>query len=241
MTRRIGNEEAPVWIAVNGRRIATLSCSPHDLEALAAGHLIGEGWIDEAAQIHALHVVDGPGGARGVEVNADADRVAEAAAVRRHQAGHGCGARHLLDCEPGGLRGVIRDPDLPATPEAGGGDDRLPLLFRALFAAADDAADGGVHAAALIDDASLAHISIDIARHCAVDRAIGLAVRAGEDPARYAMILTARVSGAIALKCARSGIRRIASRSIATSLAHEIAAAAGVDVIERGARARGGA
>lgn len=224
-------DEAPVRIVINGTHHIMLSCAPHARDALAAGYLLGEGWIDAMDDVLALTLADGPGGARGVEVRLDGDRVTAALALRRHRTEHGCGLRHVLDCEEPVLLPVVQ----PATPAD------LPLLFRALFAAADEASpEGGVHAAAISDGRDLLHIAVDVARHCAVDRALGLALLDGTALSSHGMVLTSRVSGAIALKCATAGVGWVASRSVATPLAREIAVASGVQLFERAAR-RGGA
>ena len=93
-----------------------------------------------------------------------------------------------------------------------------------------------MHAAALSDGVALLHTAYDVARHSAVDRAIGLGVKADAGLHELGLVLTARVSGAIALKCGRAGIGWVASRSVATTLAHEIADAYGITVIERAPR-----
>jgi FdhD protein len=217
--------ETNVWIAINGVRRITLACSPHELEALVVGHLFAEGWIEAMDDVHAITVAAGPGAAAGVEVTIAAERAGAALLQREHRTTHGCGLRHVIDCEA--ARAAPRTvPDLAAA-----------VLFRDLFAAADRASPtGGVHAAALSDGGGLLHVATDVARHSAVDRAIGKAVQSGADLSRLGLVLTARVSGAIAMKCAHAGVAWTASRSIATSLAREIADATGVVILERAAQ-----
>lgn len=218
--------EAPFWIAVNGQRRAVLTCLPASPAALALGYLIGEGWIDVPTDVHSLNVVAGPGGCSGVEILADGERIKRAEALRRHQIEHGCGLRHFLDCAPMPVR-------RPAPRAATG----LTDAFRSLFAASSAASPaGGVHAAALTDGSTLHYCAIDVARHCAVDRAIGLACLAGDEPGRYGLVLTSRVSGAIALKAVRAGVSWVASRSLATALAGEIGAAGNLPIHENAAR-----
>jgi FdhD protein len=217
--------EAPVWLAINGVRRIMLVCSPLRLDALAAGHLLAEAWVEHIGEIASLREVTGPGGAHGVEVEIPDERVAAAESLRRHRVEHGCGVRHILDCDPS-VRGVRDEPPPPD----------LTAAFRALFAAADAAAAGGVHAAAFCGaDGSLGSASVDVARHCAVDRAIG---QAGLEAAatRHGLVVTSRISGAIALKAVHAGVPYVASRSIATPLAREIAAAGGVRLLEHAAR-----
>jgi FdhD protein len=224
--------EAPVWISLNGRRRIVLTCAPAAPEALAVGHLLAEGWIDRAADIRSLRAVAGPGGCHGVEAELDPLRVELLEALRRHQTEHGCGLRHVLDCVPAAERA--------RTPAAAGPARAAPDLagpFRALFAVADEASPaGGVHAAALCDGSALKHAAVDVARHCAVDRALGLAALAGEAFGEHGLIVTARVSGSMALKAARAGVSWVASRSFATPLARELAAAFDVAVHEQAVR-----
>lgn len=220
--------EAPIWIAINGTRRIVLSCSPHEIDVLALGHLAAEGWIRTAADVLALQVRDGPAGARGVDVRLAAAPAAAALALLAHRTEHGCGLRHFLDCEPAGSVATAERAPPPADP--------VPLL-RALFAAAAAAAPGGgVHTAALSDGAALCHTATDVARHCAVDRVVGLALRAGDDVSRFGLVLSSRVSGAIALKLVHTGIGWLASRSIATSLARELASAHRIALLQRAAR-----
>jgi FdhD protein len=221
----VRHDEQPIWIALNGVRRIVLSCSPGDVAALVLGHLLAEGWIRSTADVHSFSVdEDAAEGRIGVSVQVDPDQLDAVELVRRHQTLHGCGLRHALDCDPFGL--------LPVTQTA------LPIdavsLLRSLFAAADEhAPDGGMHAAALTDGSRLSALSIDVARHCAVDRAIGHGLAAQDDLSALGLVCTARISGAMALKAVRARLGWIASRSIATSLAREIADTYGLLLIER--------
>jgi FdhD protein len=227
-------DESPVWISINGTRAALLVCSPSGIDALAVGHLIASGWIRSTAEILSVRTVPGPGGAMGVAIDVSEAAAEAARSARDHTLSHGCGPRHVLDCADG--RASIPQHTDMATPPAD-----LSAGFRALFAAADDASPtGGVHAAALTDGSALLHTAVDVARHCAVDRVIGRAALAGDDVARLGLVSTSRVSGAIALKAVHAGIAWVASRSVATPLAREIAAAALMPLVEQAARSRRG-
>lgn len=219
--------EAPFWIEVNGRRLAVWSCSPGHPDALALGWLLAEGYLEPGDRLPALAVVESDA-ATGVRIDLPAGRVARADAERAHRHAHGCGLAHFSRCEPGRLRAPRRAPLPP--------DADFPALFQALFSADDGRRDpGGTHAAALSDGTALRHRVEEVGRHNAVDKTIGRALLAGDDLARYGLVLTARVSGEIALKAARAGIGWIASRSVPTTLALEIAGAAGVPVLARAA------
>jgi len=216
-------DEQPISIALNGVRRIVLSCSPHEIDTLALGHLVAEGWIRDAAEIRALEVT----GPFVVSAELDDARVAAMDALRRHQTLHGCGLRHALDCDTTALAPV---PPTPAPAEP------APLL-RALFAAVDERAPhGGMHGMALSDGTTLLAVAIDVARHCAVDRVIGAGLRQRHDLAGLGFVSTARISGAIALKVARARLGWIVSRSVATSLARDVATAAGMHLLERAGR-----
>jgi FdhD protein len=226
--------EAPVWISVNGERRMGLTCTPTAVEALAVGHLLAEGWIRSLEDVQSLTTVDGPGGARGVAAVIPADLCAAANALRRHQMTHGCGVRHFLDCETLRPRHTADETALELDETA----LELGASFRALFGAADAASPtGGVHAVALCSaDGGLRYTSVDVARHCAVDRVLGLSLLAGDNPASYGLLLTSRVSGMIALKAVRAGVAWLASRSLGTPLARELAGAEGMPLLEQAAR-----
>lgn len=221
--------EASVWIGINGVRRGVLACSPHRLDALAIGHLAGEGCIRGIHDVIGVEPVEGPGGARGVNVVID-DALARAAeSLRRHRIEFGCGLRHELDCAPESLRvrrraGVRADADLSES-------------FRTLFGAAERASpSGGLHACALLHDAEIRFLDTDVARHSAVDRVLGLALQGGAELRELGLLLSARLSAAMALKAAVAGVGWIASRSVATSLAAEIVAAAQLPLVQRAVR-----
>jgi FdhD protein len=225
----VGPAETSVWIGINGVRHRFVSCSPHRLDAVAIGQLAGDGCIRSMHDVIGIEPVDGPGRAHGVNVAIDAALAAQAEALHVHRREHGCHLRHELDCAPARLRAHERDTDPP--------DLDLADAFRALFAAAEAASpSGGLHACALLRENRIEYIDTDVARHSAVDRVIGLAVQDAADLRAYGLLLSARLSGAMALKAAVAGLGWIASRSIATSLAAEIAHAARMPVLQRAAR-----
>ncbi|NJD11297.1 MAG: hypothetical protein FIB01_12975 [Gemmatimonadetes bacterium] len=221
--------EVPIWLEVNGRHRRCWSASPHDLETLVLGHLLTAGYLDLAGQLEALELCAGPPGCLGARARVPEPNLVRALQVRQHMRAHGCGVRHFVLCEPQALR----RPRLLAPPPA----ETLRPLFRALFAATDAAwPEGGMHAAALWDGVRLLAPGFDVGRHNAVDRAVGAAARAVE-LARTGLVLSARVSGAMALQAARAGVGFIASRSVPTTLAAELCTAADLPVRARAGRA----
>ena len=110
----------------------------------------------------------------------------------------------------------------------------MRALFKALFALGERYKDtGGIHAAALTDGASLLYHAEDIGRHNAVDKAIGAALYDGRHPHDLILLVTGRISGELAFKAARARIAIVATPSVPSTLAVDIARASGMLLIGR--------
>jgi FdhD protein len=225
-TRPDAADEAPFWLEVNGRRAGAATCTPERLEALAAGWLLTHGFIERAEDMAWLEPVAAAEGSFGLRVSVDPARAHEAMRHIERCRDSGAGPLYFVQHASDLLRGRARLLPLPPP-------DRLAELFRALFAAGREPDE--VHAAAVTDGAELKHRVEDVSRHSAVNKAIGAALLAGEDLARLGLVVSARVSGEIALRAARSGIAWVASRSIPTTLALRVAAAAALPIVARAA------
>ncbi|HUE76638.1 MAG TPA: formate dehydrogenase accessory sulfurtransferase FdhD [Longimicrobiales bacterium] len=218
--------EQAVRLRVNGLGVATWTCTPISLEALATGRLLYDGFIAGTDHILALRTLPGEGPVLGVDAEVPPDRMAAALADAEHRAEHGCGPRFLIDCRPE----LIRRVPAPAPPSA----DAFPGLFRQLYERSGSyRSTGGLHSAGLSDSATVSRLHEEVGRHNAVDKAIGEAVLDGGDRSALGLITTARISGDIAAKAARAGLPWIASRSVPTTLAVEIAALAGISIVAR--------
>lgn len=220
--------EAPLRLRVNGELVAVWTCSPIRLEALGAGRLAAMGYLPGADDLEELRIDSADPHGHTIDARVSAAGVAAAAAEREHRRDHGCGIRFLIDCRPD-LLPTRRDARPPAT-------DIFPELFRQLFEeSATRRTTGGHHTVALSDGSRLLHVHEEVGRHNGVDKAIGGALLAGDDPTRLGLVTTARISAEIAEKAARAGLAWIASRSVPTTMAVEIAGAAGMAVIARAA------
>lgn len=218
-------EEQVVSIQVNGQLVSIATCTPEKLEAFAVGRLVGEGYINTRADILDLRV-NPRQNCTVIEVELSLPAAQAGEGERRHRTQHGCGLLYFLDCAPETLkREWSADPPPLET---------FPELYRLLFEAGDAHREtGGMHSAALTGSGRLMHHADDVGRHNAVDKVIGAALLAGDDPDAYGLLLTSRISGEIALKCARAGVRWIASRSIPTTLALRVASSASLPLIGR--------
>jgi FdhD protein len=107
-------------------------------------------------------------------------------------------------------------------------------LFKELFARGTRYQEtGGIHAAALTDGERLLAHAEDIGRHNAVDKVIGTMLLEQRSPAGLVLLVTGRISGELAFKAARAGIALIATPSVPSTIAVDIARAAGMALVGR--------
>ncbi|HEU5170351.1 MAG TPA: formate dehydrogenase accessory sulfurtransferase FdhD [Gemmatimonadales bacterium] len=224
MAEHAAVEEAPVWLEVNGEPAVTWMCTPDLLEELAVGWLHGEGYIDGVADVTLRPCATD----LGFWAEVPADRVRAVRDERRRPVlASGCGA----------VATYLADPaTLAAAPPRGSapGQETLRGLFKALFARGSRYRDtGGIHAAALADGTELIAHAEDIGRHNAVDKSIGGALIAGHPPAGLGLLVTGRISAELAFKAARAGIAWVATPSVPSTLAVEIARRSGIALVGR--------
>ena len=67
----------------------------------------------------------------------------------------------------------------------------------------------------------------------AVDKVFGAALQAGRSPADLILLVTGRISGELAFKAARAGVAAVATPSVPSTIAVDIARAAGILLIGR--------
>jgi FdhD protein len=232
--------EEPLEIRVGGRGIAVTMRTPgHDRE-LAAGFLLTEGAVREAADLLDVYACrELPLGQEGNVVEAVLSREAAARFDPERM------TRHVFTASSCGLCGK-------ATIEALAG--AWPVLRGAaaageagMFARAEIAtwpeklraaqpgfgATGGLHAAARFSAAGkLVAVREDVGRHNALDKLIGAAVWAGEVPlAGGAVLVSGRLSFELVQKCWAAGVPLLAGIGAPSSLAVETAQAAGMTLV----------
>jgi FdhD protein len=239
-------EEVPVWLQVNGRPVVNWMCTPDLLEELAIGWLHGEGYIDSIEQVHLRPCATD----LGFWAEVPEDRVAAVQAEGRQPVlASGCGAVSTFLADP---------TTIEARPARGlpPGTEQLRGLFKVLFAKGERYKDtGGIHAAALTDlswssgqdalppgqDAAttetflsrlIAHAE-DIGRHNAVDKVLGVALLARRPVHGLGLLVTGRISAELAFKAARAGLAYVATPSVPSTLAVEIARRSGMVLVGR--------
>lgn len=224
--------EAPVRLLANDVAIGTWTASPQGLAALGAGRLMSLGYVRGPGDILDTKVTppeETDDGIWRIDVTIPDERVAVGIEERDHRAWNGCGLRHLLDCR----RDLLPERnDVLPVPDPG----VFPELFRELFEHSPSRkTTGGHHTVALTDGEILIHLYEVIGRHNGVDKSIGGALLAADTLRGLGLMTTARISGQIAEKAARAGVAWVASRSVPTTLAVEMAGAAGMPLIARAA------
>ena len=214
-----------MWLELNGAPAVTWMCTPEKLDDLVAGWLFGEGYIDRAGDLLRMRPCASELGF-WVEVPAEKYESVERAERRRVLAS-GCGS---VTTVLGSLSAVPRRVSHVVLPELA----QMRALFKAMFARGERYNEtGGVHAAALTDGERLLFHAEDIGRHNAVDKVMGAAVFAGRDPAGLTLIVTGRISGELAYKAARAKVATVATPSVPSTIAVDIARAAGMVLVGR--------
>ena len=146
---------------------------------------------------------------------------------RRRVLASGCGAVTTI---LGSLSSVPRRTTPPVLPDL----PHTRKLFKELFAQGVRYNEtGGIHAAALTDGTTLLSHAEDIGRHNAVDKVLGAMVMAGTRPDDLMLLVTGRISAELAFKAARARLAVVATPSVPSSLAVEIAQSAGMVLIGR--------
>jgi len=224
---RMVPRETPVALTYNRATHAVMLASPADLEDFAIGFSLSEGIIATPADIQALDIVEVEA---GIECRMDLADIRLDALTKRQRrlAGpSGCGL-----CGLDSLAAAIRPA--PAVPA---GRSFTPAMIqdamRAMPAAQVlNAATHAVHAAAFwTPDHGLIALREDVGRHNALDKLSGALARAGVAATDGLVLLSSRVSVEMVQKAASLGAPIIVAISAPTSLAIDVATAAGITLI----------
>jgi len=207
--------EQPVEIYVNRRLLTVLHATPQDLEALAVGYLLTEGFVRNMKEIMDMHVKNGKVYVQVSEPAYDRVRIRKAQVVRPTRGG-------LSEAT---LKPLDRVLDL-----------RVKSYLRWHFEEILNAAKtlnteaglyrktGGVHASLLVDAKGFKILKEDVGRHNTVDKVVGSYLLKGFENFGHVFIsCSGRLSSEVVLKAARIGVPLIASISAPTSLGVSLA------------------
>jgi FdhD protein len=214
-------QEFPLTLVVNGREIATLVCSPHDLHFLAVGFLRLQGFLKTADDLLDLDVSDRTGTARVTLRSAVPDTLRPVLT-----SGGGAGIGFAPD-RPDGC-----GPVLPAA-------CRRPHRLAEVFGMMEHMArlsvkytrHGGTHSSAVGDGGAIRLHAEDLGRHNTLDRIAGEALLKRIDLSGMMLATSGRVPTEMVAKAAALGVSLIASRTTPTDRAAERCREAGIVLV----------
>jgi FdhD protein len=214
-------DERPVCVYVNGRELATLLCTPSDLEDLAVGFAFSEGIIDAFDDIEVITVSSG---LTCVDLWLT-DRDVEPPTRRIITSGCGGGVT-FEDAEALLTRSEPLGPGVTVTPE------QVSRLMAEVLESAELYNNvRGVHTSALSDGESLLLVAQDVGRHNTIDRLAGRALRSGLPTEGGVLIASGRISSEMLAKAARMRVPVVISRTSPTGLSVELALAWNITLI----------
>jgi FdhD protein len=211
-------EEHVLRIRVGGTHVATLLCTRERLAELATGWLFAQG-----LSIRPDTTIAVTGGERDSSADVSMDAMSAAQLPWRSYLAAGLDAGTLISRVSAT---VAKEACMPRAVF----EQRVREAFD-MFREARGA--GGYHHAALVDRDAIRSIVLDLSRHNAVDKVVGDSIRQELDTQHAAIVLSGRISADIALKAARLGVPIVASRSLPTAQAVELAEASGLMLVCR--------
>ncbi len=219
--------ETPVAFVYNRRNYAVMLATPADMEDFAAGFSLTERVIDDVSDISAAAIHQSE---RGIELHiAIAPEKLERLDLRqqrRNLVGRaGCGVCGLENAD-------VFFETLPRVSEA-----KIRLQPQALARASNELralqplnqSTRTVHGAAWTSmDGAILKVREDVGRHNALDKLLGALMRNNANMADGFVLMSSRCSYEIIEKCARVGVRAVASISGPTAFAIQKAAEANI-------------
>jgi FdhD protein len=203
--------------------------TPGDDESLAAGLLYGEGIVNHPDDIEVIESSTRRPNVVNVRLRPDVQMEMQTA-TRRFSAGSSCGV-----CGTTGLDAAIARAAAIRIAETGPIDLSLLLALPARMREAQSkfGDTGGIHASALFDFAgNLQTVAEDVGRHNAFDKLVGECLMSGRLPLReHIVLLSGRASFELVQKALRAGVSILAAIGAPSSLAVNLAVAAGMTLV----------
>ena len=226
--------EEPLEIRLNGEPFLVTMRTPGNDIDLIHGLLYSEGIITDRSDIVLARYcagsdTDGVNSYNVLDVTLTAEASVPAAARRNVVMSGACGIcgtttiDQVVRESPYGVAGDLQIPaELVLT---------APLRLRQQQRAFDQT--GGLHAAGLLKlDSEMVCVREDVGRHNAVDKAVGWAIRERQLPLRQMILaVSGRASFELTQKAVLAGIPVLAAVSAPSSLAAELAEAAGLTLV----------
>lgn len=212
-------QEFPLKLTVNGRELATLIASPHQLNFLVAGFLRNQGFAGNLDDFLQLGICSDFGVAQ-VRLKGELPERLKPTLTS------GCGTGISFS--------VPQVTPLQTAVQASATFSPASVfeLMQELHRQADHYRNhGGIHSAAVGDGRRLLLYAEDLGRHNTLDRIAGEALFKGLDLTGNMLVTSGRVSTEMVAKAAGLGIALIASRTSPTDMAVQMAEQAGITLI----------
>ena len=211
-------EEYPLRLRVNGRELATLVCSPHQLNFLLVGFFRLQGFIDSLDDILSMGVCHEYGLAE-LRLRTELPERLQPTLTS------GCGTgiaynlpQNLLDASQ-------------QSPRSYQSEELFRLMNSLQSLTKQYSSHGGIHSAAIGDGKGLQLYAEDIGRHNTFDRLAGEALFKEIELEGQMLVTSGRVSTEMVAKAARLGIGLIASLTSPTDKAVELCQQAGITLV----------
>jgi len=211
-------QEFPIQLIVNGREIATLIGSPHDLRFLVAGFLRLQGFVRELSDFEMFSVCEDFGSAN-VRIKGDLPERLKPVLTS------GCGTGVSFSMPDTAVSHEVT-VQTPLSPE------EIFSLMSALSARAEQyRSHGGIHSAAIGKGGELLLYAEDLGRHNTLDRIAGEALFKGMELRGTMLVTSGRVSTEMVAKASLLGVRLIASRTSPTDMAIRLCEQSGICLV----------
>ncbi|UFS70389.1 formate dehydrogenase accessory sulfurtransferase FdhD [Geomonas sp. RF6] len=207
--------EYPLNLHVNGREIATLIASPHDLRFLVAGFLRMQGFVQSVDDFQALSICS-DFGAASVTIKGELPERLKPVLTS------GCGTGITFNMPKAPPRLVGRGSYTP--------ESIFSLMEEMAKRSLQYRSHGGMHSAAVAKGSLLLHAE-DIGRHNTIDRLAGEALLKGINLSGAMLATSGRVSTELIAKASLLGIELVASRTSPTDMALKMAREAGITLV----------
>lgn len=214
-------KEFPLSLIVNGRELATLISSPHDLRFLVAGFLYLQGFVRKVEDFQMLSVCDDFGIANVIIKGELPEKLKPALTS-------GCGTGITFNLHEKLEGGEAQPVD---TMRKYYPDDLFAMMEQLARQAGEYRKAGGIHSAAVGEGRTIILYSEDIGRHNTLDRIAGEALLKGIDLSGKVLLTSGRVSSEMVTKAVMLGVSLIASRTSPTDLAVRLAAQSGITLV----------
>jgi FdhD protein len=186
-------------LIVNGIKLSSIVTTGEFHRELAVGYLVTEGAIKNGSEIEEIEELEGAVSLR----------------IRSFQEAD---SRHEIRSSGGmGINWERRDETVNVPLDQ---TFSILVLLDSLKHLYDETQDrtGGAHTASLVAaDGTLQYKAVDIGRHNAIDKVVGMAILNGDDLSRMFLVSSGRQPGGMVMKAARAGIPLVISKAAPVS------------------------